>query len=478
MANSGVKRRQRTRRLSILVLLLGVVVLLAGGYWGLAGLVVLLAYLANELLLADHIFYARRSDYQYRMGGTPLAHSWQGDTLKLDTDSPAPGDTLLLEVSVRATLAGYWFDPRVWIDVEGERCCQYFERGVGGRRYLNLGGAGPALQQGKVVSLHGQHCRLDSAQSRLWGFDNGDLLADGLLVLAPHADDAEIAAFGLYSRAETATVVTVTAGETEVEQFRAWTGSDQEASRFKGEVRCHDSVAAAIWGGLAQNDCVNLGYGCLQLQGMQAQPGRPVTSPYSGLADTRPFRCFNTETLPSDADGATTWHNLVADLAALLEQRRPAVLVAPHPRLDTHTDHRYATLALSEAVAASGIPAPRWLLYANHLDASQDFPFGPAQGGYGLPPVVGEAVDVPGAFNLQLDAVTRRRKALALDLMHDLKRPLKWKKWWRKRLQRLFLGRPITPYGEDDFFRKAVRCQELFVVMDDRQMAQLLEGLS
>jgi LmbE family N-acetylglucosaminyl deacetylase len=212
----------------------------------------------------------------------------------------------------------------------------------------------------------------------------------------------------------------------------------------------------------------------MQLEAMHQQPTEAVVSSWSGLADTRPFRRFNRVALPSDGDGGTSWGNLVADLSAILLARRPQVLVCPHPQLDTHSDHRYATLALWQACQATAIPPPVWLLYANHLDASQDFPFGPAHSAIGLPPAVLEEVAIQGLYNVELDADSRRRKALALDLMHDLKRPLRWKKWWRKRLQRVFLGRPLSPYGEDDFFRKAVRRSELFIVADSHQVERLL----
>jgi LmbE family N-acetylglucosaminyl deacetylase len=367
---------------------------------------------------------------------------------------------------------------------------QYLERGVGGSRYLNLSSLAGSLSAGQSLRITGEYCRVDSGASVLWCWDNSVLAGASALVVAPHADDAEIAAFGFYSRASDCTLVTVTAGETEVQQFMAWTDDEQQASRFKGEVRALDSAAAALWGGLQPERCINLGYGCLQLQAMQRQVGQGVTSPWSGLADSRRYRRLNRLALPSDIDGITSWNNLVADLVFILEARQPQLLVCPHPLLDTHSDHRYTTLALWQASRVLE-RAPQWLLYANHLDASQDFPFGPADSERGLPPAVRrevqeggldevpegglDEVPVDGLYSIALDADTRRRKALALDLMHDLKRPRRWKRWWRQRLQRLLLRRPLNPYGEDDFFRKAVRQSELFLVADADQMAAMIK---
>ncbi len=478
MAATSAKRWQRQKRPGLLAALAVVVVTAVAGCWVWAGVLLLLLYLVNELLLSDHVFYSPRVDYRYRLSGTRLAHNWHGDQLQLaEAQRQACGDTLLMEVRVSASMAGRWFDPRVRITAGEYNSQQYLERGVGGRRYLNLSAVAGALVAGRPVTLQGEHCRLVTGDSVLWSYDNSGLVDDGVLVLAPHADDAEIAAFGLYSRADSCTLVTVTAGETETEQFASWCDDDSSASRFKGEVRSLDSVAAGIWGGVGQEQCINLGYGCLQLQAMCEQPDQGLASPWSGLDDSRSFRRFNRFELPSDVDGRTSWNKLVADLAAILRAQKPRVLVSPHPLLDTHSDHRYASLALWQAWQATDLPAPRWLLYANHLDASQDFPFGPAHSSAGLPPALVDEIPVQGLYNVELDGDTRRRKALALDLMHDLKRPLRWKKWWRKRLQKLLLGRPLSPYGEDDFFRKGIRRCELFIVADHAQMAELLERL-
>ncbi len=40
------------------------------------------------------------------------------------------------------------------------------------------------------------------------------------MMLAPHADDAELAAFGLYSRADNVSIVTLTQGEIEAEHYQ------------------------------------------------------------------------------------------------------------------------------------------------------------------------------------------------------------------------------------------------------------------
>lgn len=474
--SDSVKRRRRNKRLALLLAAAVLLALALGGYWLAALALLLVLYLANELLWADHIFYSPGEDYRYQLGGDSVEHVWRGHELAV-----VPGeevcDTLLLQLPVTASLSGRWFDP--WIEIScGEQCLrQYLERGVAASRYINISAFSKSLASGQVIALRGHYCALNRNNSQLWGFYNDDLTQQRSLVLAPHADDAEIAAFGFYSQAKDCTLVTVTAGETEVDQFLAWVDDQQQASRFKGEVRGLDSVAAALWGGLDHQNCINLGYGCLQLPSMHEQPAAAVSSPWSGLADTRPYRRLNRQPLPSDVNGATSWNNLLDDLRVLLEERQPQVLLCPHPLLDSHRDHRYSTLALWLACQQAKIEAPQWLLYANHLDASQDFPFGPAHSEAGLPPYLGETISLNGLYRVGLDSESRRRKALALDLMHDLRRPLRFKKWWRRRLQALFLRRPLPQYGEDDYFRRALRNSELFFVAGQREMETMLESL-
>lgn len=154
------------------------------------------------------------------------------------------------------------------------------------------------------------------------------------MVIAPHADDAELAAYGLYSRADESWVVTLTAGEIEAEHYQQMGLAKAEAARLKGRLRAWDSIVVPRWAGVPESRCIQLGYFCLQLPAMQAAPDQPAASREADLADIRVFRQFNPFPLPGDRDGAPTWHNLLADLRALLELAKPEVLVMPHPQLD------------------------------------------------------------------------------------------------------------------------------------------------
>jgi LmbE family N-acetylglucosaminyl deacetylase len=281
------------------------------------------------------------------------------------------------------------------------------------------------------------------------------------MVIAPHADDAELAAFSLYSQADEAWIVTLTAGEIEAEHYQQMGMDRAEAARIKGRLRAWDSIAVPRWGGVPEAQCVQLGYFCLQLPAMQATPDQPVASREADLSDTRLFRQFNPMTLPGDADGAPTWNNLLADLRALLLQARPQVLVMPHATIDPHPDHICAQAAVLEALRGLEWQPSEILGYANHLHDNDRWPMGNANSGISLPPLFDAAQELT-PYSLELPLSVQRDKAMALGMMHDLQPPPPLKRRLRRCLQKLLAGRRWPPEGENEFFRKAVRRHELF----------------
>jgi hypothetical protein len=105
---------------------------------------------------------------------------------------------------------------------------------------------------------------------------------------------------------------------------------------------------------------------------------------------------------------------------------------------------------------------PQTLLgYANHLHDNDRWPMGGSGAGVALPPQL-EAQQAWAPYSLTLDLTTQRDKAMALGMMHDLQPPAPFKRRVRRVLQRWLAGRRASPYGENEFFRKAVRRHELF----------------
>ncbi len=267
--------RQRKR----LLLLAALILLVALGFfiaWWLLPVLLLCAWVAHEAWFADHLFYSPQDDYQYAFPAETAQQTVSLSDGRVQLSVPlAAGETLLLELHLRSTLLGHCLDPQVVLGDDR----QDFERAVRGRRYLNLSGQAAALARGDL-SISGRFCRLP-ATATLYVLDNPDYGQRPMMIIAPHADDAELAAFGLYSRAAGAaqlgeapelTIVTLTQGEVEADRYRCLGLEAGAAARLKGRLRSWDSLAVPLWGGVPQGSCVQLGYYRLQLPAMLGEP--------------------------------------------------------------------------------------------------------------------------------------------------------------------------------------------------------------
>ena len=453
-----LKRHRRNKRISLVI---GLLLLIASGVlvaWWLPLLLAVVGWIAHEAWFADHLFYAPKDDYQYRFTADtecPDVRLEGGRVLLQAPLSLAGDETLILALKVKSGVLGRFVDP--FVQFADDR--QTFERGVNGLRYLNLTGCAEALSAGEV-SLRGRFCRV-VGQPQLWVLPQPDYSEQRIMVIAPHADDAELAAFDLYSQAEEAWIVTLTAGEIEAQHYQQMGLEPAQAARLKGRLRAWDSVAVPRWAGVPQAQCAQLGYFCLQLPAMQAAPEQPIPSREADLTDTRMFRQFNSLALPGDEDGAPTWNNLLADLRALILRAKPQVIVLPHPAIDPHPDHICAHSAVIEALQGLAWQPDTLLGYANHLHDNDRWPMGNSGDGIALPPVFDASLTLR-PYSRVLSLEQQRDKAMALGMMHDLQPRAALKRRVRRSIQRLLAGRKPSPYGENEFFRKAVRRHELF----------------
>ena len=194
-----LKRHRRNKRIGLLVALLALLAIgLLVSPWLLPILLVAL-WVAHEAWFADHLFYSPGEDYRYRFaeGVESLPVRLADGRLRVDGEL-REGDTLVLGIGVRAGWLGRFLEPSVLLEGGAEADAQAFERGVNGLRYLNLTGLAGPLGEGRI-RLRGRHCRL-VGEPTLWRARHPDYRDRRVMVIAPHADDAELAAFGLYSQ--------------------------------------------------------------------------------------------------------------------------------------------------------------------------------------------------------------------------------------------------------------------------------------
>nr|WP_300310966.1 PIG-L family deacetylase [Halomonas sp.] len=411
----------------------------------------------HSLPLTPDVVFPARIDHQGRLS----IDDKQGDVTSMGTA------TWLLEVTYHA--GGRWKLPGVTTAENGQiRFTQYFECNETGKRLLNLTG----IHSFDAIKLRKVHCTLDR-EMRLLGFKRPPLEDGPLMIIAPHPDDAELAAFGLYQHyAKNTWIVTLTAGETLKrldKQYLPQLDDDLGvACRRKGHIRTWNSATTPLLAGVPAEQLVMLGYFNDTLSAMLAEPDKEIPSHGASGISVSDFRRWNHKPLASDQSPAINCGNhLLADLTALLDDIRPTTLVVTHPDIDPHKDHQAAASWLAQAMAQSQHQPQRVLLYANHLKGVRGFPRGPVFAAAGLWPVAANRQGLLSSriFSEPLDTEAIREKAVAMDSMHDLRARTRLDKALKQWLAWRLSGLPKSTrasFGEHDYFRTHLKAQENF----------------
>lgn len=342
---------------------------------------------------------------------------------------------------------------------------QVFEANAKGRRFVDVS---PLLgATGGRVELTGVDAAWPPGTARLFFYQNPEPAGRRVLVLAPHPDDAEIAAFALYRRTG-ADVVTVTSGDAGGDNFRVLFPDRPEHYRMKGWMRTWDSISVPFYGGIFPGKARNLGYYDGLLRRMHAEPAVAMRPLIAQLGDPGYYRSLNVDARLRARPFKGTWQALVDDLAWELRRVRPAVIVAPHPLLDAHSDHQFATIALIEALA-------KWrgkcelYLYTNHALENEAWPLGDRDAMSGLPPSSRADLFFRRIYSHPVTPAEQKLKLVALEAMHDL---------------RAFDLRDGAPVSEadlkswklHDYYRRAPRPNELFFVLTREDAFRLREA--
>ena len=380
-------------------------------------------------------------------------------------------DTALLGVSVHAAVPM----PFVEIASAGRFDRQYFSAEDTGPRWLNLSFLRGAVSAGTPVSIRTDGMRITASAALLRLFSNGLDLSQTLLVLAPHPDDAEIAAFGVYANRK-ATVVTVTTGNAGPRSYEAVFDDDAAMYHFKGRIRLIDSITVPWQGGIPPERTFNMGYFDARLAEMHDRPAAVIPEMYGPNTDIGVYLRYNIGSLLPKRGRASTWTNLVDDVEAVLRKVKPAVIVAPHPQLDTHRDHQFTTVALVEALARRR-QRVTLLLYTNHADRNR-YPYGPAGTIVSLPPPVTHDVPIDRVYSHPVSVEVQRLKLFALESMHDLRSSpsrLYQAEVGEDRLREPEKQGPAATGGVN-YLRRAPRSNELFFVYDQATVRPAIDA--
>jgi LmbE family N-acetylglucosaminyl deacetylase len=402
-------------------------------------------------------------EQQVRLTGTP-----EGARFIWPKVSATNWDTGLLAVQ------SWGAESQPWVEISAGSATtrQYLDPNAIGIRWLNLSGLRAQLVGGAEVTLHTHAVTLGGDDATLRLFQTQLDPREPLLIIAPHPDDAEIAAFGLYA-GRPSTIVTVTAGNAGSMNYRAQVADPPEHYRLKGYLRAVDSVVVPWLGGIPPERAYNLGYFDGRLDAMYADPSRTVSEVYGPNTDVAPYRRANLSSLLPNGSRTNTWNHLVEDIVTILHKVNPAIIVMPDPRLDSHLDHEYAAVAVVQALEQWN-RAATFLLYTNHAGANH-YPFGPAGSVTSLPPLATAGADImlQKVFSYETDPPLQTRKLFALESMHDLRlSPEEQSTCDMPNVQHRTDDYPRT--YEEDYLRRAVRANEIFYVFDRAGVQQLV----
>ena len=381
-------------------------------------------------------------------------------------------NTWMLEVRYRAT--SRWKLPAVTIidrsnSQPPERFTQYLEPNETGKRLINLTG----IESLNQLQLTLKHLTLER-DAILLGFRNPDLASGPILIIAPHPDDAELAAFGAYSQHPKNTwIVTITAGERLKRLDKQyWPGLDDlldEASQRKGFIRAWNSATTPLLAGVPAEQLIMLGYFNDTLAELFEKPDTVVPSQSAPTLTPDAYRQWNKLSLPTDGQAQNTGENLQSDLAALLNKIKPKTIITPHPDIDPHADHTASTRHLQAAIEQCEHTPDHLLLYANHLKSTRGFPRGPAHAAAGVWPtqITTQSPRNDRIASFPLSIEVQKQKALALHSMHDLGGKPGLERQLKRKLKRLLSGIPSadwSDYSGHDFFQTHIKAHENFVL--------------
>jgi LmbE family N-acetylglucosaminyl deacetylase len=361
-----------------------------------------------------------------------------------------------------------------WVEVSAGslRTKQYLDPAARGLRWINLSPLRSQIKDGTEVAIATNGVTVEAGAATLRVFNNRLDLERPILILAPHPDDAEIAAFGLYAGTG-ATIVTVTSGNAGDANYADDFPDPAEQYLFKGFLRAVDSVTVPWQGGIPPARCYNLGYFDARLAQMHDKPAEVFAELYGPNKDLAPYRRANVSTLLPNGSRLNSWTNLVADLEQVFKKVKPAIVVMPYPQLDTHLDHQFTTVAAVEALARVKGPAV-FLLYTNHAVRNL-YPFGPAGTGMSLPPWSGKQLPVEGVYSHPVSPELQKRKLYALETMHDLR--LSPNEQHSCYVPGAGPKRPDYPRQPAvDYFRRGPRSDEVFFVFGRDGVVSLVQS--
>jgi GlcNAc-PI de-N-acetylase len=239
--------------------------------------------------------------------------------------------TAFVKINIDTSLIGKFFQPSIKITAGDISLIEFFEHGAKGDRYLNISSL---MSLGDVnVTLQGKHVSVKDQTVQLIMFENQSIKKQKILVIAPHPDDAEIAAYGLYSDNTDSTIVTVTAGDAGGYTYDEIYDNKEQNYLKKGQLRTWNSISIPMLAGISPEQTINLGFFDGTLDAMYKDKTNLISGQYINTSDINTFRKQNISSLSKGLSGISNWQSLVKNLVYLLTEIKPDIIITAYPSL-------------------------------------------------------------------------------------------------------------------------------------------------
>lgn len=415
-----------------------------------------LIFLIKLYVIKKRIYnYDVKNDYFYNFKEYRLASIRITDDIIDLSHLNLEGQSVFIKIKLSTCFLSKYFRPFIGVANDEYSISNYFEHGAYGFRYLNISGL-PASK----YKFNYKYCKLASERLAVYSFENKKL--GNILAIAPHPDDNEIACFSLYKNNRNAFCLNVTAGQYYDDTFQKLYRDSDKALLQQGVMRSWDSIIAPLSFGVSQENIFNLGYLCQSLKPMYLKQQFDQSFITKGRENL--FRSININTVVDTNTFPLTWEQLVKDIVIIIKECDPKTIVLPDPRLDSHQDHQYTTLAVVEALSKLDAKGVKLFFYTNHLNESEFYPYGHSGAGISLPPQFDNDFYFESIYSNQLTRDTQTDKLLALQLMHDLRSGSEFK-GLSHAFKDLLLKFKSLIHDDGSYFTRAVRSNELFFVV-------------
>lgn len=445
--------------------------------------IVLLSLYLHNIHLSKTYKYSIYEDYQYDFGHCQ-SNTYNVTLQNFIITIPLVKihHAIFIKIIVHNNLISRWFQPEITIS-ESYFCTtkrsvtNSFEHTASGVRYLNISSLFTSLTEDKkdiILHIKPKHISIKPQNIQIISIENRPLTTSKILILAPHPDDAEISSFGLYTKYNQAHIVTITSGGSGEHKHFSLFKNMEKNSLSKGRIRVWNSLTVPLLSDVPFSNILNLGFFDGTLKEMYKNPTKIVESRHTHSADINQFRKQNISELANKISGESNWESLVNNLEFIIQEVQPDIIVTPHPEIDSHSDHKFTSIALFEALKNLKYQYGELFLYTNHHPLSGYYPYGKATNVMTLPPNPKPTKDLyfNGIYSQNMSSNTQKDKFIALESMYDLRLETGWLSIIGS--IKIFLqANKRKLIGDKTYFRRSIRSNELFFVVKIKNLDEI-----